>query len=479
MRKLLVYGFATLLPFCLPAQKHMLYGTTYKGGTSNVGTIVSYDPISAKENIEYSFFAPNSGSLPIASLTQASNGLLYSITTSGGKYNYGTLYSYNIYTGTLMVLHNFDSIHGWPAGDGNGIMQAKNGLLYGGTIYGGTYNEGVLYSFNLSTDTLIVLHNFDTVTGGWPSNEKLVEDTVNGILYGTTGGGGLNYDGVLYSYTIATNQYTVLQTFNAAVGGNTPGNDIYLAKNGMLYVMILGNDSNINGQILRYDPKTGNDTVVFNFNDTLGSDPQGDGMMLASNGLLYGVVNGGGKGGFIFSFDLATNKYVPLFSLDSATGASPYCTLVQNPDDGLLYGMTQLGGTDFTGVIFSYDINTGQEKVLHSFNSTNGDGYFPYAGLTLVKDTLTSVNELDVESEKVKVWPNPANTELNVEVQLQTGASDGICLYNMMGEKVICEELTNKLTSFAIDKFAAGIYLYRITDNEGNLIKTDKVVITH
>ena len=77
------------------------------------------------------------------------------------------------------------------------------------------------------------------------------------------------------------------------------------------------------------------------------------------------------------------------------------------------------------------------------------------------------------------MYPNPANTELNVEVQLQLGNSDNICLFNMMGEKVICQELTNKLTTFAIDKFAAGIYLYRITDSVGNLIKTDKVVITH
>lgn len=48
-----------------------------------------------------------------------------------------------------------------------------------------------------------------------------------------------------------------------------------------------------------------------------------------------------------------------------------------------------------------------------------------------------------------------------------------------MGEKVICQELANKLTSLAIDKFASGIYLYRITDKEGNVVKTDKVVITH
>jgi|GEM_PF-6272404 hypothetical protein len=83
------------------------------------------------------------------------------------------------------------------------------------------------------------------------------------------------------------------------------------------------------------------------------------------------------------------------------------------------------------------------------------------------------------KAHDANVYPNPANTQLNVEVQLQQGGSDNICLYNMMGEKVICEELTNSVTTFAIDRLSAGIYLYRITDVAGNLIKADKVIITH
>jgi hypothetical protein len=78
-----------------------------------------------------------------------------------------------------------------------------------------------------------------------------------------------------------------------------------------------------------------------------------------------------------------------------------------------------------------------------------------------------------------KVYPNPASTLLNVEVGLANGQTGTICLYSSLGEKVICEEITQHITILPINTLVPGIYYYRITNENGKLIKADKVMIVH
>ena len=77
------------------------------------------------------------------------------------------------------------------------------------------------------------------------------------------------------------------------------------------------------------------------------------------------------------------------------------------------------------------------------------------------------------------VFPNPANSMLNIEVSLQPDETATICLYNSIGERVKCETLSTYLTTMSTSDLAAGIYYYRITDKDNNSIKADKIMITH
>ncbi len=79
----------------------------------------------------------------------------------------------------------------------------------------------------------------------------------------------------------------------------------------------------------------------------------------------------------------------------------------------------------------------------------------------------------------VKVYPNPANTLLNVQVSLQAGAIARICLYNNLGQLVQCWELQNELTTLPTTSLTSGIYYYRILDEKGNVLKADKQMIIH
>ncbi len=78
-----------------------------------------------------------------------------------------------------------------------------------------------------------------------------------------------------------------------------------------------------------------------------------------------------------------------------------------------------------------------------------------------------------------QVYPNPANTELNIELSLQQGKTANVCLYNSLGQVVICESLQNGLNELTINKLTNGIYYYRIIDNNGDLLKADKQMIIH
>ena len=74
--------------------------------------------------------------------------------------------------------------------------------------------------------------------------------------------------------------------------------------------------------------------------------------------------------------------FAVLYNFTGSTGAWPYPTLSRD-SAGNLYGTAYQGGyPDSVGVAFEVSPG-GTETVLHNFSTGNGDGYWPFAGLTL------------------------------------------------------------------------------------------------
>ncbi|HEY1654533.1 MAG TPA: choice-of-anchor tandem repeat GloVer-containing protein, partial [Candidatus Tumulicola sp.] len=111
--------------------KGTLYGTTFIGGLSGLGTVYSVTT-SGTEAVLHSFGASD-GYFPKAGLVNVS-GTLYGTTYSGGSFDGGTAYSVST-SGTLAVLHNFaGGIDG--SSPHAGLLEVK-GLLFGTTANGG------------------------------------------------------------------------------------------------------------------------------------------------------------------------------------------------------------------------------------------------------------------------------------------------------------------------------------------------------
>lgn len=110
----------------------LLYGTTYKGGVNDLGTIFKVTPAGVLTTlVEFTGMAGAArGALPSASLVLASDGQFYGTTHDGGTYNLGTVFRMSP-AGVLTTLYEFSYFDGWSPNAR--LIQGADGSLYGTT----------------------------------------------------------------------------------------------------------------------------------------------------------------------------------------------------------------------------------------------------------------------------------------------------------------------------------------------------------
>jgi len=166
-----------------------LYGTTYAGGASGAGTVFKITP-DGELTILHNFDG-NDGGLPGAALVLGVDGEFYGTTQLGGSYGDGSVFKITG-AGVLSTLHSFDSLDGaQPAAP---LVYASDGNFYGTTQVGGASNLceqlgcGTVFKINPTTGKLITVHSFRGTDGALPLGALIQATDRN--LYGTTGAGG-------------------------------------------------------------------------------------------------------------------------------------------------------------------------------------------------------------------------------------------------------------------------------------------------
>jgi uncharacterized repeat protein (TIGR03803 family) len=129
------------------------YGTTYRNSAAGGdGTIFKLTP-AGKLTTLYSFCPAGdctTGRNPLSSLLQGSDGNFYGVSEEGGANGFGTLFQITP-TGSLTTLHTFCSQTNCADG-GNpdaSVMQATTGIFYGVTPSGGTNEVGTIFSLSM------------------------------------------------------------------------------------------------------------------------------------------------------------------------------------------------------------------------------------------------------------------------------------------------------------------------------------------
>jgi uncharacterized repeat protein (TIGR03803 family) len=353
-------------------QYNQFFGTTYAGGAAGLGTVFEMKPGTGgawSEQVLYSFAGGDDGANPSASLVQASNQVLYGTTYQGGTSNLGTVFQLVPSLGgawTEKVLYSFAG-----GADGanpqGGLVIGASYAIYGttyqggaanmGTIFellpgaGGVWNERVLYSFGGGSD------------GAYPQGPLVLSSTR--VLYGTTSQGGDSNNGTVYQLVPIGGAYAekVLYSFGAAPDGASPLGGVVIGANNVLYGTTNQGGANGHGAVFELLPGTGvvwNERLLYSFGGgTDGSNPQG-GVSIGTNNVLYGTTFNGGSKSHGAVFELipsvgGTWSEKVLYSFASGTdGANPAAGLALGggKQTTLLYGTTYQGGSTDAGTVF-------------------------------------------------------------------------------------------------------------------------------
>src|SRR5579875_1154142 len=250
------------------------------------------------------------------------------------------------------VDYNFIGTNPDGAQPSAGVIQGKDGALYGTTQYGGANGNGVVFKVNPDGSNFQVIHNFNYFDGAQPSAGVI--QGKDGALYGTTYGGGDNGFGVVFKVNPDGSKFQVLHTFSYTDGAN-PYAGVIQGRDGALYGTTYGGGDNGDGVVFKINTNGSNFQVLYSFDFMIndGSNVNA-GVIQGSDGALYGTTEIGGAydDGVVFKID--TNGYYHLIYNFSANnnsdGAGPNGVIQGN--DGNLYGTTQSGGANGNGVIF-------------------------------------------------------------------------------------------------------------------------------
>jgi len=445
-----------------------LYGMTYEGGAENDGVLFQYNPTTAVFSKIFDFGDITEGGYPNGSLMQASNEKLYGLTEYGGVNNYGVLFEYDpvLLTYSKIIDFDYETLGAYPKGN---LIQATNEKLYGMTTSGGASNIGVLFEFEIATSTYVKKIDFNNVNYGRNPYGSLLQAS-NEKLYGMATLGGASDNGVLFEYDLSTDTFTKKLDFDGSNTGKYPYGSLIEAANGNFYGMTSIGGTSDQGVLFEYNLTTDTYTKKIDFDGTAkGRYPYGS-ILEAANGKLYGLTSSGGTSdmGVLFEYDLDTDTYTKKVDFNGTDlGNQPYYTTLIQGSNEKLYGMTRLGGNYNYGVLFEYDIATEILTKKLDFDGVNM-GSRAYGSLLEVTTGGLSIDE-NFKSNRIIIYPNPSRGLVNIDLNNLKEVS--INIFSICGQLIYRKDVINTTSTyqFQFDK-PAGIYFIEINSNQGKQI---------
>jgi uncharacterized repeat protein (TIGR03803 family) len=363
-----------------------LYGTTSKGGFYGRGTVFQLSHSAGggiKELVLHHFKGGTDGQFPSGELVLDQTGDLYGTTLYGGKASSvctlgcGTVFKLSATSGTWEegIIYSFDGSADAYSPSG-GLVFDPNGNVYGVSEQGALCNSssgcGAVYKLTPSTGGWqeSVLYSFGSAGGNsLLPNGVLVLDAI-GNLYGTTAYGGgsnacLNGCGTVYELSPVAGggwNLTTLYSFTNGSDESAPLGGVAFDARGNLFGTAQSGGSRSAGTVFELTPSgsgSWNEKTILAFNEVDGQTPRA-GVTLDRAGNVYVTTSNGGS----YAFFGTVVKLTP-----DSTGWNETVLLNFSPahnkrsglvaegrllidGNGTLYGTTSAGGTDNVGVVF-------------------------------------------------------------------------------------------------------------------------------
>jgi len=416
-----------------------LYGVTSQGGSENCGLVYRLDASGGLTAVH--IFDRPDGCHPVGELALGTDGSLYGVTSQGGEPQVsppgGTVFRIAA-DGTFSVLYRFDMpLLGTPSpdfviGPYSALTLAPDGNLYGTTISGNVFKISPAGQFSL-------VRHF-TASGEPNDIRASLVLGKDGFLYGTS-------TGVVFALRVVSTLFRVSPTgasdvlhqfrtlsanppgFTISPEGVRPEGELSMGPDGEVYAANSAGgpeyftDSGFpvhvdRGTIVRMTPDRGL-TVLHSFSPDTdgtyaeGSTPQG-GLILGSDGFVYGTTSAGGATGSGTIFRMALDGgFTTLHSFGTDAGAPTKGRLFETAP-GVFYGTapSPSGGVVYrlavTGAVLaeSLQFNTNEDQPVDGMLKANG-GSAPRTFDLVTNGKLGVATILDATTGAFRYIPNP------------------------------------------------------------------------
>ncbi len=244
----IVYKFKNCKESCWPSAALVqgtdgsLYGTSTLGPNGN-STVYKMTPDKGLTVLHV--FDASEGRLVTAPLIQGTNGDFYGTSAYGGAFDWGTVFKITP-AGDFAVLHNFDNTN--DGAQPNGLTQGADGNLYGSDFGAASGLGGALFKMTPAGD-VIGLHTFGVF--GWDPMSPPVQATDRNF-YGTTRDGN-PYLGTIYRIA-PDGTFSYLYIFPSdGTSGALPVGMLVQHTNGLLYGTTTGGGAYSKGVFFSFD----------------------------------------------------------------------------------------------------------------------------------------------------------------------------------------------------------------------------------
>lgn len=452
IRLLLLFFF---IAFTAKAQFTEFWGTTYLGGEFDAGYVFKMDTDGSDFQIIHELDGESGGKYMGSGMTLGSDGMLYGVVNQGGEFGNGFIYRIDPAIGEFEIQVQFeDSIY-----SNTTLKQASNGKFYGF----GSVGLGCIFEFDPETSEYQIVYKTTRPEGVSVLGTGFLTEVEPNMLYGTFLGGGGNNEGSLFSFDIETRTLSVEHSFERSTG-QSPASGLLLASNGKLYGTCWRGGEFNDGVLFEFDPKTKDYVVKANFHDDIIIPTLG--LIEGVNGKIYGTASIGGSNfqGALYEYDMESEAYQVLINFGSGgsgsnnDGVSGTGQIVDAPvmlaENGKLYGLSRYGGSGKgLGQVYSYDPETKDFELVASLN----DGFpLETALVEAPKNIVAGIS--DDPKTSLRLYPNPASDYLIIETNNRPLPKE-VCFYNLQGQKEKCVQPNSE--RIELEGLKDGVYLVR------------------
>ena len=346
-------------PVLLSKDAHV-YGCTVNLGPGGGGAIYRVRTNGTDPAVLHAFNRAKDGAEPTGGVIEGSDGFLYGTTFRGGAQNAGTIFRMAKNGTDFRVLHHF-AITNDCRHPQSGLLEAKDGWIYGTATSGGGFTLGGV--FKIAKDG----SGYAKVTGfyrGLPDDPRqpvggLIQ-SADGSFYGTTKSGGEKNNGTIFRLE-ESGRLIVVKSLGLVAGGAVqPEGTLLSAGDGWLYgTTVLGGAAGA-GTIFRLAPDGSNFTIIYSFGTKVDEARQPSaGLVEDGDGSLLGTSFAGGAANFgtVFKIGKDGSGYQTLHDFVAGSGDDMRSRSVLTPGaPGVYYSATLSGGRNGYGVVYQLTI---------------------------------------------------------------------------------------------------------------------------